>query len=136
MSCDNGADLSHRCLVKDFTIFQGAYWSVKILYFENSDGTYVDLTGSTFRGQARRDLGPSTPVAFSFVFTPDLITDPAKHSVTISLEASVTDALTPIGKTIKDKDSIFYYDFEMVDALAKPHRFQMGKIYIARNATR
>lgn len=135
MSCTTGAPLSHTCLVKDFTIHQGAYWAIKIKGIKNADGTYVDLTGATFRGQARRDLGPSTAVAFSFTFTVDLLTDPAKHSVLVSIAATTTDALT-VGKTPRDKDSVFYYDWELVDTLGNPHRIQMGRIYIARNATR
>lgn len=134
MRCDTGAPLSHACLVKNFTIHQGAYWAIKIKGIKNADGTYVDLTGTTLRGQARRDLGPSTAVAFSFTFTPDLTTNPAKHSVLVSVAASETDALT-VGKTPRDKDSVFYYDWELVDTLGNPFRIQMGRTYIARNAT-
>lgn len=133
MTCQTGLDLSHSCLVKDFTMFQGAVWRVTITAFRNADGTAVDLTGVTFRGQARRDLGPSTATAFSFTFTPDLNTTP--HSVVVSVAAATTDALT-LGKTVRDKDSIFYYDWELIDSQSEPHRFQMGKIQMARNATR
>jgi hypothetical protein len=136
VSCDTGTDLSHRCVEKDFTIHQGAAWRSKPISFKNPDETYVDLTGCTFRGQARRDRGASTAVAFSFTFTLDTTTDPDKHSVTVTLAASVTDALTPIGKTPRDKDSIFYYDWEIVDSSSTPYRIFMGRIFIDRNMTR
>jgi hypothetical protein len=133
-ACGEGVNLSHTSLVRDFTIFQGAYWESVPISFVDTAGVYVDLSQVVFRGQARRDLGPSTGIAYSFTFTVS-IADPNKHTVVVSLAATTTDALT-VGKTVKDKDSIFYYDWEMVDTLGRPHRFMKGRNFIDRNATR
>jgi hypothetical protein len=133
-TCDEGVNLSHTSLVKDFTIFQGSYWQSVPISFLDANGVYIDLSDKIFRGQARRDLGPSTALAFSFTFTVS-VADPNKHTVVASVAATTTDALT-VGKTIKDKDSLFYYDWEVLDSLARPFRFMMGRVFVARNATR
>lgn len=135
MTTCNTSRLSHKCIEWDFDLFQGAYWQSEPIVFVNPDGTYADLTGCTFRGQARRDKGPTTAVSYSYTFTLYTTTDPTKHSVTVSLSATALDSLT-LGKTKRDKDSIFYFDWEIVDASLRPHRFVMGRNFVDRNVTR
>ena len=123
-------DLTYQCVYDNLLIQQGSTWIKRITKIEKADGTFADLTGFSFRGQARKDYDQDTPVAFSFSFERDLTTSP--HSVVVSVSASVTDALV----LSRRKNTVFVYDFELVDLDGNPFRFREGRVSVARNITR
>lgn len=130
------SSFSHVYLQHDFTITQGADWQSHPILFVSSTSTgYADLTGCTFRGQARRTRNATGDPAFSFTFDLDT-TDSDAQFARARLAASVSAAVTPLGDNVRDKNSVFYYDFEVVDADGKITVFMSGRIWMLRNVTR
>lgn len=122
--------LSHECEVEDFVIHQGRYWSGTFQVI-GANGQPIDLASCVLTGHARRDRGPSTPIAFSYNFSIDV----PNKSFFVWINESQTSPLV-VGEKLKDRESTFYYDWELTDSLGKVHRIRMGRNWIDREQTR
>lgn len=106
----------------DFLIDQGATFS-KSLYFTTEDGSPVDLTGYTFRGQLRVDYDDVNPQA-TFVCS---VVDAAAGVLSVSLADTVTAALEP---------GVLKYDLEMVRPNGTVLRLIQGKATVDPEVTK
>lgn len=115
------------------TIKQGADFGPIELLFKRADGSAVDLTGATLRGQIRKKaLDGGSPVAV-FAFS---ITDAPNGVATMTMSDTVTEALS-CGESPNDEASQYTYDIEVVDGVsglvASPMR---GAVTVVREVTR
>lgn len=109
----------------DFTLLQGSDYELTIT-LKDSTNTVRNLTGKSFRGQARRQLAQTSPdLEFEFEAT-DLLNGEFK----LKIPAALTAALA-LRQTTK-----FFYDVEMFDATPTVERVLQGKITLDPEVTR
>lgn len=112
---------------QNLTVYQGADFQ-RALELKDESSVLIDLTGYTFRGQAKLTYSESDP-AFSFSFTlRDQGTDTGLVDMTIS--AAETAAVN-ISKTTR-----YLYDIEMVDADGIVRRIVEGSIELRPEVTK
>ena len=110
----------------DFTVDQGTDFKLELTYKDDTE-TPIDLTGTTFQGQARAKYTDAEP-AFTFVFTLlDQTTNPGRVDVT--LPKASTQSLT------LKIDTQYFYDFESTLA-GNTSRDIQGVITISPEATK
>jgi hypothetical protein len=115
-------------MATNIEIKQGETFS-NIIRVKETATTMRDITGYTFRGQARRTIADPV-ILFSFTFTiQDQLTNTGE--VLWSLADSVTTAIDLAGK-----DLTAFYDIEMVDTALNVTRIIEGKIKITPEVTR
>jgi hypothetical protein len=123
--------IGNKAPVKKLYIEQGTDWYHDFT-INNPDGTPMDLTGKTLRGQMRSKALANT-IAATFVFT---VNNPTTGSGRVSLSNSVTNVLQA-GEKITDQQSQYEYDFEWVDdATDLVTRWLQGSAIVYRGVTR
>lgn len=112
--------------VQNFTLDQGSYFYRKLSFA--LDTVPTNLTGYTFRGQARRNYGDKN-AAFTFSFTVlNQGTNPGE--VDWKIEATETEGLKLTESTV------FVYDIERVNPSGKPERILQGTFTVSPEATK
>ena len=106
----------------NMTIEQGTTWS-KGLELNRPDGSALDLTGHSFRGQMRATFGSADPAA---TFTCGIV-EAAAGTVSIALDENTTTGI-PAGS--------YVYDIEMVKPDGTVIRLMEGKIQVTPEVTR
>lgn len=109
----------------DFTLYQGSDYELTITLKDSTD-TVRNLTGKSFRGQARRQVAQATAdLEFEFEAT-DLVNGKFK----LKIPAALSTALSFRQRTV------FFYDVEMFDATPAVERVLQGKITLSPEITR
>lgn len=115
----------------DLLVRQGGTFGPHSFTLTNPDGSPLNLTGATLRGQIRRKaLDPV--VAADIVVT---MVDPLLGKFDISLSSATTAGIV-CGPTIKDPLSAYEWDFEMVDSLGRVIPLYYGEVKVFREVTR
>lgn len=123
--------IGNKAPIKALYIEQGSDWRHSFT-INNPDGTPMNLTGKTLRGQMRSKALASS-IAATFVFT---VPNPTSGSGVVSLSNSITAGLAA-GEDLGEKASKYDYDFEMVDdATNFVTRWMQGPAVVYRNVTR
>lgn len=115
----------------DLKIRQGADFGPITETLVNPDGTPVDLTGCTLRGQIRR-AGLSAEVVAEITFEISLATDGL-------IRWGMTNAVTggiPAGESMRDPASRYVWDRELVDASGRVIPLSYGDVVVQREVTR
>lgn len=110
---------------------KGATWDFPI-FMKNEDGSAMDLTGWSARGQVRK-LPNSTAITASFSCT----VTPATGRIDAVMAASVTTGIK-CGDAVSDDESLYYYDFERYQGDPEVVRKDLpcGKLYVVPEVTR
>lgn len=112
-------------------IRQGATFGPHLFRMTNPDGSPVNLTGCTIRGQIRKTaLAPSA--ALSFTAT---ITDAAQGRYQLLFTAAQTAAIKA-GEKETDSDSKYVWDLEFVDSTGAILPLYYGVVTVFREVTR
>ena len=106
----------------NMTIEQGTTWS-KGLELNRPDGSALDLTDHSFRGQMRATFGSADPAA---TFTCGIV-EAAAGTVSIALDENTTTGITA---------GTYVYDIEMVNPDGTVIRLMEGKIQVTPEVTR
>lgn len=109
---------------------QGADFTA-LLTIKNAEGTVIDITGYTFRGQIRQKISDSTKLA-DFTFA---IQDASAGTVLVSLTAAQTSALPARGLIFSTLTDLVY-DIEMINAENKVTRIMNGYFKVSPEVTR
>ncbi len=115
----------------DLLIRQGASFGPHVVTLTNPDGTLVNLTGATVRGQLRRK---ALDVAVLIALT-CTITDAAGGEFEISLTDEQTAAITA-GEDPAMLASAAVWDLELEDAAGRVIPVFYGRVTIHREVTR
>lgn len=116
----------------DFEQRQGSTWGPFTRTLTNPDGTPVDLTGVTLRGQIRKTaLATTLQVAITFELAPD----PTEGWYRFWVPAADTEAFD-VAEEIGDDDSRYRYDIEYVDASGRVIPDLWGYIRFQAEVTR
>lgn len=107
--------------VVEFQIRQGSTFGPHACEQLNPDGTPVDLTGCTIRGQMRRNPGAANPIAFTCE-----ITDPTAGLWTFELSAEETAAL---------EQTKYIYDLELEDVTGRVLPLFHGEVIVELEVT-
>ena len=116
----------------DFEVVQGSTFGPVTHTLKNPDGSALDLTGSTVRGQVRKK--PSD-TAIAAAFDCALVPPATGGSYTFGLSAASTAAL-PAGVTLAEPASLYEYDIELVDSLGRVNPMLYGSLKVFREVTR
>ena len=108
----------------DFTLLQGSDFELTIT-LKDSTNAVRDLTGKSFRGQARRQLA-QTQADIEFIFES---TDLVNGEFKLKIPAALSTALSLRQKTF------LFYDVEMFD-LSSVERIIQGRITLDPEVTR
>ena len=111
----------------NLTLDQGTTFR-KSLTIKDDSSAVIDITGYTFRGQARASYGNATTV-LAFDFAVRTQTGGNVGIVDMSLPASATDALVLKGVTN------YVYDVEMVEPGGTVYRLFQGTLAVSPSAT-
>lgn len=122
--------ISNLCARVDMELVQGATFGPVTHTLKNPDGTPVDLTGATLRGQVRRKASDPA-VAANFVFTN---TAPLTGSYTFELGADSTAALSA-GDTLMAAASLYMYDIQLLDTLGRVLPLLYGSLRVFPEVT-
>ena len=120
--------------VVDLEVFQGAYWSQRLLFKDETD-TPIDFTDYTARMHVRRTVDAGGDPIIALTTENGRITigepDPDDGVVLLEIEAAATDDLpaTP-------SDRRWRYDLELVPAGGQVERRLMGKFVVSLEVTR
>ena len=104
----------------NFTIGQGATWSVTVTYAD-SNGTGIDITGYSVRAEMKRNFSDATAAQTITC----ALTTPASGLITMSLTATQTKALS----------GDYLYDLEIESAGGAVTRLLNGTITIDKEVT-
>ena len=115
----------------DLLIRQGATFGPFVCTMTNPDGTPVNLTGATIRGQIRKAPADTVVVA-SLVVT---ITDAAAGKYTFSLSDATTAAIAA-GADVTKPASVYVWDLELQDAAGSVIPLYWGDVRVHREVTR
>lgn len=112
---------------QNLTVYQGADYR-QSLEVRDESSVLMDLTGYTFRGQARTDYAAASP-SLSFDFT---LRDQTTETgvVDMRIEAADTSALTI------SKRTNYLYDIEMVDTDGIVYRIVEGRLDLYPEVTK
>jgi hypothetical protein len=111
----------------NLTIDQGADFQ-RVLTIKDSNGDAIDLTGYTFRGQARTAYGAAA-IGFSFVFV-------IRNQTTNKGEVDWTLPNSTFSSTTLTKVTTYVYDVEMVSAGGIVTRLVEGSVAITPEVTK
>jgi len=114
----------------DLKVKQGASFGATV-NLTNDDGTPMDLTAGSVRGQIRRKALDVDIIA-SLTCT---ITDAAAGAFTFSLTDEQTAAIVA-GETTTKPESNYVYDIEFEDSLGGVTPLLYGKVVVFREVTR
>jgi hypothetical protein len=112
---------------QNLTVYQGADYQ-QALELRDGSSALIDLTGYTFRGQAKVSYA-DTDAAFSFSFE---LRDQVSQTglVDMSISAASTSALNIT------KETRYKYDIEMVDTDSKVTRLIQGVVLVYPEVTK
>ena len=113
----------------NFLIKQGSVFR-KHFYIKNSAGVLIDITGSTFAGDIKRDRSATSEVIASFVFT----VDEELSKVTFELLVEDSQAMLT-GLTSSSVASQYVYDIEWTPLGGDPDRIFGGVLILSPEAT-
>lgn len=112
---------------QNLTVYQGADYQ-RALELKDNNQDLMDLTGYTFRGQAKAKYSDAS-AAFTFEFTlRDQVTDTGVVDMVIPASETAALAITRLSKYI--------YDIEMEDADGIIRRIVEGEIQLHPEVTR
>lgn len=112
---------------RNLTVYQGSDYQQSLEVRDNSE-VLMDLTGYTFRGQARTDYSSASP-SLEFDFTlRDQVTEPGV--VDMRITAADTSALSITKRTT------YVYDIEMVDTDSIVRRIVEGQLIVHPEVTK
>jgi hypothetical protein len=112
----------------NFTVDQGSDFD-RAMEFRDESSTLIDLTGYTFRGQARTSVDASS-VSFSLTFTVRTQSGGNLGYVDMRIADSDTSALSIT------KDTVYVYDIEWVKPNGDVRRIFEGQITVRPEVTR
>ena len=112
-------------------IRQGATFGPFKLTMQNPNGTPVNLSDATFRGQIRKTPDALT-IEGSFIF---VVTDPLQGKVEFEMDA-VTTAAIVAGMAATDPDSAYVYDIEYVNEENRVLPLLYGQVQLFREVTK
>lgn len=115
----------------DLLIRQGGTFGPVTDTLANPDGSPVDLTGATIRGQIRKQPSDTAIVASFDV----VITNALGGEYTFGLPASTTAGITA-GADVTKPDSIYAWDIELQDTLGRVIPLHWGTVRVHREVTR
>lgn len=117
----------------DIYVDQGQTWSKVLTFTNRSDGSAIDITGYTFRGQIR-DYYDASVVRASFTFTAGA----ADNKKVATLPAATTAALPAAssGNKIDRKYTLFTYDIEATKPDSTEKRYLQGTVFMSPEVTR
>lgn len=111
----------------NLTVYQGADYE-RALELRNNSGVLMDLTGYTFRGQARTSYS-ANDASLSFSFTlRDQGTDPGIVDMRITAASTAALSIT--------RATDYIYDVEMVDTDSKVKRLFEGTLRLHPEVTK
>lgn len=110
------------------TVYQGADYQ-RVLTLKDESGVPMDITGYTFRGQARVDYSSSS-ASLTFGFTVRTQSGDDVGRVDMLISSDDTSALGIVKKTN------YLYDIEMVDTGAKVTRIVEGQLELIPEVTK
>jgi hypothetical protein len=116
---------------RNLTIEQGADWAEDFQILDD-DGVAENLTGCSIAGVARSGELRTSPIVFSFTF----VINTGENRIYVTVPRATSSAITTLGPKKTDKESTFYYDYELTRASGLVERIQQGKIYMDREITR
>jgi hypothetical protein len=112
---------------QNLTVYQGADYQAS-LEVRDESSVLMDLTGYTFRGQARTDYSAASP-SLEFDFTiRDQVSEPGV--VDMRITAADTSALSI------SKRTTYLYDIEMVDTNSIVKRIVEGRLELYPEVTK
>ena len=115
----------------DLLIRQGATFGPFRLQLKNPDGSFVNLSDATFRGQIRKT--PDALVAAgAFIF---VVTAALEGKVEFELDA-VTSAAIAAGIDPDDEESMYVYDIEYVNEENRVLPLLYGNVQLFREVTK
>lgn len=124
--------LGHAGEQLDLFIRQGATFGPHQLTLSNPDGSAVNLTGATVRGQLRRRaLTAGAPLATLTV----TVISAAAGVLEFGLSAAQTGALSA-GESVASAESRAVWDLELQDSLGGVTPIYFGNVTIFREVTR
>lgn len=115
--------------IVNFDLNQGEDF-YRLLTIKDSNDVAIDITGYTFRAQARLAIEDTSP-AFSFTFT---LKDQTTN--TGEVEMTLPNATASLIECIDNVKTKYFYDIEMVDTNSKVTRLMYGKITVYPEVTR
>ena len=112
---------------QNLTVYQGSDLR-KVLEFKDESSVLMDLTGYSFRGQAKPNYTVATP-SFEFTFT---LRDQVSSTglVDVHLPASQTENLAIT------KETNYIYDFELITPAGDVKRFMEGIVKVYPEVTK
>ena len=105
----------------DITIDQGSDF-ISTVSIVNAEGSPVDISGYSFRGQIRKSYSSTTKVDFNIVSG-----NPTSGDIILSLTAETTKLM---------KDGRYVYDVELIASSGSVNRVIEGQVYINPGVTR
>lgn len=115
----------------DLRIRQGATLGSFLAQMLNPNGSPVDLTGCTIRGQIRK-TGLANSITAAIECT---ITDPLDGRYEFGLPDEITTGI-PAGESITDDESQYVWDLELEDSIGRVIPLYHGSVNVLREATR
>ena len=115
----------------DLRIRQGATFGPINATMNNPDGSAVDLTGCTVRGQIRKKA-LDTAIVATFDCA---ITNATAGQYTFGLTAAITAGITA-GETVELNASQYVWDLELLDASNRVTALYYGGVTVLREVTR
>lgn len=113
---------------QNFTVYQGADFR-RAMVFRDETSTLMDLTGYTFRGQARTTHA-SDDIEFSFTITPRTQSGGDLGYVDLHLPDTSTESLEITKRTT------YVYDIEWVSPSGDVRRIMEGTVEVYPEVTR
>lgn len=114
-------------MTSNFEVNQGTDFSL-LITLRRLDSTLVDLTGYSFRGQAKKSYADLKP-AFSFSFT---LLDQLVELGKVSLDLHPDDTSSILIRA----PEAYIYDIEMIDATGRVTRILEGTITLRPEVTK
>lgn len=117
-------------------IRQGATFGPYLIEVEQDDGTPVNLTGSTFRGQIRKkalDTAKTCDITMTVERAVGAVGAPALVKMLITDEVT---AAIPAGEQPSEAASLYVWDAEWEDSLGQVIPFAYGPVVVLREVTR
>lgn len=120
----------------NLTVYQGSTFS-KLLTFKDSNGSTIDLTGSTFSSQLRKTATDAT-VYVNFTFTLLDQTDPSTKGQVLWQATATQMASIPVKtETNYKKQANYYpYDINWIKADSTTERIIEGYMSVESEVTR
>ena len=117
----------------DLLIRQGATFGPNASRLTNPNGTPVNLTGSTFRGQIRKTASDALSTGCAITFT---ITNAINGEFTWEVTDEATTVLVADSISESAPASTYVWDMEMEDSSGRVLPLAYGKVQVFREVTK